>query len=378
MRSLVSRSTRHIRGIKGRRASRCSNGSSSRSSIGSSKRAFGVFTLEEHDKMFPQLTWKQYEFFSDVAQRVFSRNGFKKLQLMNSGLCTAACEDPETVAATQLAGQAYPLPQSNQMPLEFAILEPFGPDRAWCESISTRNEPNPVPGRHALQFLLFEIEAKGTFKDLIDIYNQWYRALGYVPPHGYDKFPEIDYEDACRDLDVSEIGHKEEAYICSDVFDSDIVLLKNFPRHTNPFFNMKESETDPGIFKKIDILGRSKLSGSGKEIAGSAERSCDVAKMRHMIDTIVDGKYIAKLYELFGKERVEQELSEYFSLQFVPRFGAGISITPRLVDNMMNSGMAPWENYNPDEHSALAQVIRKQYGVTAMYQALEMSARLRR
>jgi hypothetical protein len=49
--------------------------------------------------------------------------------------------------------------------------------------------------------------------------------------------------------------------------------------------------------------------------------------MREMFYTIEGGGYSAKLFELFGKERVEKELEEFLSLDFFPRFGAGIGLT---------------------------------------------------
>ena len=41
----------------------------------------------------------------------------------------------------------------------------------------------------------------------------------------------------------------------------------------------------------------------------------------------MDGTYCAKLFELFGKERVEKELEDFFALDFFPRFGGGIGLT---------------------------------------------------
>jgi hypothetical protein len=49
--------------------------------------------------------------------------------------------------------------------------------------------------------------------------------------------------------------------------------------------------------------------------------------MRHNFYNIEDGKYCAKLFELFGKERVEQELEDFLGLDFFPRFGGGIGLT---------------------------------------------------
>jgi hypothetical protein len=75
------------------------------------------------------------------------------------------------------------------------------------------------------------------------------------------------------------------------------------------------------LFNKVDVIL------FGQETIGSAERSCDVETMREMFYTIENGGYCSKLFELFGKERVEKELEEFLSLDFFPRFGAGIGLT---------------------------------------------------
>jgi hypothetical protein len=49
--------------------------------------------------------------------------------------------------------------------------------------------------------------------------------------------------------------------------------------------------------------------------------------MRYNFYTIENGGYSAKLFELFGKERVEKELEEFLSHDFFPRFGGGIGMT---------------------------------------------------
>ena len=73
-----------------------------------------------------------------------------------------------------------------------------------------------------------------------------------------------------------------------------------------------------GIFNKVDVILY------GQETIGSAERSCDVIKMREMFYSIEDGKYSEKLFSLFGRERVERELEEFLSHDFFPRFVGGI------------------------------------------------------
>ena len=98
-----------------------------------------------------------------------------------------------------------------------------------------------------------------------------------------------------------------------------MVSLQNFPRRTNPFWNMKHNAE--GIYNKVDVILY------GQETIGSAERSCNAEEMRQNFYTIEDGKYCEKLFELFGKERVEQELNDFLSLDFFPRFGGGIGLT---------------------------------------------------
>ena len=49
--------------------------------------------------------------------------------------------------------------------------------------------------------------------------------------------------------------------------------------------------------------------------------------MKHNFYTIENGGYSNKLFELFGKERVEKELEEFLSLNFFSRFGGGIGLT---------------------------------------------------
>ncbi len=82
---------------------------------------------------------------------------------------------------------------------------------------------------------------------------------------------------------------------------------------------MKHDGND--IYNKVDVILY------GQETIGSAERSCDIEEMRKTFYTIEDGKYSEKLFELFGKERVEKELEDFFQHKFFPRFGGGIGMT---------------------------------------------------
>ena len=49
--------------------------------------------------------------------------------------------------------------------------------------------------------------------------------------------------------------------------------------------------------------------------------------MRNTFETISEGGYAAKLFELFGEERVTKELDDFLEFDFFPRYGAGIGLT---------------------------------------------------
>ena len=88
---------------------------------------------------------------------------------------------------------------------------------------------------------------------------------------------------------------------------SDAILLCNFPERTNPFWNMKREN---GTAKKIDVLL------CGQETIGSAERSTDKEQMRETFFSIEDGRYAEKLFDLFGYNRVIDELNEFLNNDF--------------------------------------------------------------
>jgi aspartyl/asparaginyl-tRNA synthetase len=135
---------------------------------------------------------------------------------------------------------------------------------------------------------------------------------------GFDKPVEVNYDDVCEEyggIPILEDEHESRMWKEK----SSVISLQNFPLRTNPFWNMKHNENS--IFNKVDVILY------GQETIGSAERSCDPEEMRHNFYTIERGGYSAKLFELFGRDRVESELNEFLSFNFFPRFGGGIGMT---------------------------------------------------
>jgi len=266
--------------------------------------------------------------FSEIVNKLRSfclEKGFVEVHTQDRLSILAACEDPDTVATFEYMGQTWPLPQTGQMWLEYELLTRSELPGVFCVSTSYRNEPNPVPGRHKLIFPMFEFELKGGIKELkeFEIELLAYLGFGVKESFAYKKYDELK-----SFYKTHELTHKDENKMEKDF--GPIVFCEEFPSYTSPFWNMKKK--NPKYSNKIDVIIH------GNETIGSAERSSNVEEMKKSFHNISGGLYAKKLYELFGKKRVEQELKEFLGLNFIPRSGGGIGLT-RLIDAMKKGGL---------------------------------------
>lgn len=253
--------------------------------------------------------------------------GFTEVPAQSRQSILAACEDPATISQYIFGGTNWPLPQTGQMWLERDLLENPEVEGVFCITTSYRNEPNPIPGRHDKIFPMFEFESHGDMDDMIRLEEELLTHLGFGKSLD---FSNIKYNDAATKYAVSELDVDEEEKLCSDY--TDCTFLTHFPQRTHPFWNMKQSNVDPDLFHKVDIIMH------GMETIGSAERSTNVEEMRHQFHNISDGEYANLLFNHFGKKRVEDELEEYLSLDMFGRFGGGIGVT-RMVRAMKLQGL---------------------------------------
>lgn len=259
--------------------------------------------------------------FSNIVNKMRSfclSKGFVEVNTQDRLSILAACEDPTTVATYEYNGEVWPLPQTGQMWLEYELLTKPELPGVFCVSTSYRNEPNPVPGRHKIIFPMFEFELKGTIKELEEFETEMLEYIGFGKKENH---VHKSYDELKKHYKTNELNHANEKSMHADF--GPIVFCKNFPSYTSPFWNMKRK--NPEYSHKIDVIMY------GKETIGSAERSSNTDEMRKEFHTISKGLYAQKLYDLFGKERVEKELEEFLSLNFFPRCGGGIGMT-RMVD----------------------------------------------
>ncbi len=257
----------------------------------------------KNTKIYDELVMKLRTFFKS--------KGFKEVPTQSRLSILAACENPHSITTFEYQGQVWPLPQTGQMWLEYELLKNPEWDGVFCISTSYRQEKNPIPGRHEMIFPMFEFESKGKMSDLLKLEKDLLEFLGFDSPKS------LPYESICAEYKTSIIEAEHETKMWKEK--GDVISLEHFPVRTNPFWNMKHGTN--GIFNKVDVIL------FGQETIGSAERSCDKDEMKKMFYTIEDGKYSEKLFELFGKDRVEKELEEFLSMDFFPRYGGGIGLT---------------------------------------------------
>ena len=216
--------------------------------------------------------------FDTVVKKLrlfFQEKGYIEVHTQSRLSILAACEDPNTISTYNYAGQVWPLPQTGQMWLEYELLKNPKLPGVFCVSTSFRNEPNPIPGRHDLIFPMFEFEMHGGINDLLAMEKELVEYLGFNPPYI------TTYDEMAEKYNVKELEHEHEQKMYQDF--GDALCLTYFPTHTSPFWNMKLHD-DKQHAHKIDVIM------CGMETIGSAERSTSKEEMRHMFNTISNGK----------------------------------------------------------------------------------------
>jgi aspartyl/asparaginyl-tRNA synthetase len=278
-----------------------------------------IVRQKNEEGFVPLIDSKKFSFVINKLRTFFLDKGFVEVHTQNRLSIMAACEDPHTIATYNYNGELWPLPQTGQMWLEHELLENPSWPGVFCVSTSYRNEPNPVKGRHHRIFPMFEFESHGDFEDLKVLCAELVDYLGFG---NAEDFIHGDYEAVAKyyNVDILENEHEKEL----EQEHGSIFFLENFPERTSPFWNMMRDDKNPNIAHKLDVLMH------GMETIGSAERSNNANEQREAFYTIENGKYAQKIFDLFGKERVEAELENFLNKDFFPRVGGGIGVTSMM------------------------------------------------
>lgn len=278
----------------------------------------------------PTINSKDFHAASKKMREFFEGKGFIEAATQPRLSILAACEDPTTVSSFEYSGQVWPLKQTGQMDLEYELLTNHDYPGVFCQTTSYRQEKNPIPGRHDLIFPMFEFEAKGTMEDMIKLEKELLEHMGFSTEKYHkskdqdsNDYVEYDYLELSEIMGVKEFEAEHEDKMGEEI--APAVFLKNFPEYTSPFWNMKRN--DQGTANKVDVILY------GIETIGSAERECDPEIMMDRFHKISDGEYAQLLFNLFGKERVMQEMEDFLNLPMIPRFGGGIGMT-RMIRAM--------------------------------------------
>jgi len=309
----------------------------------------------------------------------FISRGFIEVHPQSTQSIFAECEDPKTISAYRYGKDCidetveidWKLPKTGQMLLDHTMINNptingcFVITGCYTKTSSYHNKLDMIPGCHETVFPMFEFESKGDMDDLVGLEKELLYSLGFEINiehknaqisqkrkqdlglsskgalfHGisdgageswprreyYNKFktqydwmsyyPEGDYTDVADIFNVEEIGDNEKKVLCDE--EGAVFFLKNFPRHTLPFWNIK---MEGDIAKKVDVVLH------GQETIVSAEKSCDKGEMRDMFGCVSESGYDNILYDKFTKDQIDREFSAFMEKDFFPRYSGGIGIT---------------------------------------------------
>ena len=288
------------------------------------------------------ISTEDFDYVIKLLRKYCSSLGMKEVCAQHRKSYAAMCEDPKNVMKSKRkcnggGVEEFPLPQTGQMQLEREMQHDVEQGRKtygfYTLSFSYRDEDTEEPlgeGRYRRQFPLFEVEIRESLEGLIKFIQGMLRYVGFP----IDLCKRGRYVDVARKLGVKDIDREAEKRICAEI--SPIFFLTHFPLEryeefptTNPFWNMKRDPEDKRLSLKVDVILGHKQKGLGMETFGCAERETDVEDMKKRFLTIENGEY-AKLLFQFGKEKVMDELNDYWSRPFPQRSGFGLGLS-RLI-----------------------------------------------
>lgn len=213
----------------------------------------------------------------------FKIKGFVELHNHSPLSILNACENPEQLETFQYNNQLWPFQQSSKMILDNEFLK--RPVRGYF-CLITNSEHK----------LVFDFIMNAGIQDIIALERELLEFIGFT-----SNYPIIAYSD--------------------NVPYYDIFFLEHFPNHMYPRWNIKQ--TDEQYVEQVNLIIQ------GVEVISAFELSTNKCEMRNKLYE----QYVPNLNELFGEERVQRELDQFFNHEFVTRSCGTIDIT-KLVEYM--------------------------------------------
>ena len=268
---------------------------------------------------------KDYDYIINKLRDFFKSKNFVEVSSQTRLSILTACKDPFNVATFNCLDTIWLLPQTGQIMLEYELLKNPEIEGFFCLTTSYRLEKSHLDESDDIIFPLFEFETHGNVYDLVKLERELLKFLGYKK----EDIKMATYEEMQEKYEVEELKHEDEEKMETDI--GKAILLHDFPEHIHPFWNMKR-DLRTKTSQKIDVIL------NGEKTISSAERENNKDMMKRRFETIMDGKYKEKLYELFGEERTNKELENYLNLNFIERIGGGIGVT-RLIRSMKKENL---------------------------------------
>lgn len=289
-------------------------------------------TNSRMDLLDSSKTANLYHRVTRILRDFFNTRNFRSVYMQNGLSVIASCKDPKCVQTFDCNGDVWPLPQTGQLWLDCELLtrkpENVTTKGYYCESTSYLKDPSPV----------FEFASTGDMGKLMDLETDLLRYMGYEKPLRISYLEALEMVNKHQETGV--LSCEDREVLCEE--HGPVVLLYNFPKRTEPHWNVKRDPTNANIYCKVDVLMH------GMTTIDSAERSCDPDHMRHAFLSLSDGEFAGFLFNKFGKERTLRDLDEFLGCTFAPYCGAAIDIRRlmRSYELLQNESSGFEYNYN--------------------------------
>lgn len=205
----------------------------------------------------------------------FKIKGLNELHQQEHLSILNGCHDVNHIKMFQYNNEPWPFLQSNMFVLERTLLNK--PCVGYF-SISTTIE----------QKIIFEFIIHKNIHELIQLERELLEFLNIKTRDNNVHYPEYIYEEI-------------------DITNDNVFLVKHFPKYMYPFWNIKQ--TNNGLNEQVKVVLE------GYDIMSSFEMSCERDTMRNNFNQ----DYESILNHLFSKERVEREVTQLFSKEYITR-----------------------------------------------------------